>query len=131
MGISHTALVTGASRGIGAAIAQALAEDGYSVLAPTRAAMDLRSDASIDAYLRTLAGPIHVLVNTAGINPVSPLPEIADDSPARDAASQSACTLPFVAGRCARHDRERFRKDRQRELHLEHAWPEGVGPATR
>lgn len=74
----YTALVTGASRGIGAAIAEALGQDGFSVLAPTRAVMDLRSNVSIDTYVQSVARPINILVNTAGINPISRLSQIAD-----------------------------------------------------
>lgn len=74
---SHTALVTGGSRGIGAAIAQRLADDGFSVIAPTRAEMDLGSNASIDAYTSSLTQAIDVLVNVAGINRIATLPEIS------------------------------------------------------
>ena len=64
----RTALVTGASRGIGAAIAASLEAAGLQVLAPTRRELDLLSDASIDAYLAGLHEPVDVLVNNAGIN---------------------------------------------------------------
>jgi 3-oxoacyl-[acyl-carrier protein] reductase len=74
--IKRTALVTGASRGIGRAIAELLTDTGHSVLIPTRSEMDLASTESIRSYLASLTAPIEILVNDAGINHVAPLADI-------------------------------------------------------
>jgi NAD(P)-dependent dehydrogenase (short-subunit alcohol dehydrogenase family) len=64
----RTALITGTSRGIGAAIAKRFQEEGATILAPSRDELDLFSAPSIDAFLDRLADPVDILVNNAGIN---------------------------------------------------------------
>jgi NAD(P)-dependent dehydrogenase (short-subunit alcohol dehydrogenase family) len=66
-----TALVTGASRGLGKVFAEQLVKDGMRVLTPGRQQLDLLSNQSIDNYLSSLPAPVDVLVNNAGINIVS------------------------------------------------------------
>jgi len=71
---SRTALVTGAARGIGAAIAGALQQQGWQVLTPTRDVLDLAEPQSVGTYLAGIADqPIDGLVINAGINNPAPL----------------------------------------------------------
>ena len=72
------ALVTGAARGIGRAVAELFRAQGATVLAPTRDALDLRSDASIDAWCAALREPVDILVNNAGINPLGAAEDFRD-----------------------------------------------------
>ena len=73
------ALVTGASRGIGAAIANKLIASDYKVLTPSRAELDLGSDQSVESYLANLDQPVDILINNAGINRIAMLENIQNE----------------------------------------------------
>ena len=75
---ARTVLVTGASRGIGATIASRLSSEGWSVLTPDRASLDLADASSIDAFLES---GVHVdgLVLNAGINEPAGFGDVSDD----------------------------------------------------
>ena len=74
----RTALVTGGSRGIGRAIVERLGELGARVIAPSRAELDLRDAAAVEAYAAALDDPIDILVNDAGANPLAPFGQVSD-----------------------------------------------------
>ena len=73
------ALVTGASRGIGRHVAEALKSYGAHVIAPSRAEMDLASPEAVNHYLGAVGRQIDILVNNAGINDLAGVDEITDE----------------------------------------------------
>ena len=74
------ALITGASRGIGLAIANCLKKQGINILVPSRKELDLLSEDSINDYLASLKCPIDILVNNAGINILGSIKGLTDQS---------------------------------------------------
>ena len=71
------ALVTGGSRGIGAAIAEHLTDANWQVLAPTRSELDLSNSDSIDEFLVN-SPKVFGLVLNAGINEPAEIADIDD-----------------------------------------------------
>lgn len=110
---ARTAIVTGAARGLGEAIANALAASGFDVVAIDRVAAharvtyecDLADTAGIAGVIDTIRadhGPIHVLVNNAGVAALQHFNEITVDDWRRIMAVNVDAVF-FVAQRVAEH----------------------------
>ena len=67
--MKRTVLLTGGSRGIGAAIAAEYRRHDHEVWTPTRAELDLASPDALENFIRSGSDrPVDVLINNAGIN---------------------------------------------------------------
>ena len=73
----RTALVTGASRGIGKSIKESLLDEQIEVISPSRNELDLSVPESIGSFLANLSTPIDILVNNAGILKVGKYNELS------------------------------------------------------
>lgn len=76
--MGKTVFITGGSRGIGKAIVDAFSRNGYTIIAPTRAEMDLSSDSSVLNYFERNKIQVDCIVNNAGINPLSQIENVND-----------------------------------------------------
>lgn len=74
--MKRTVLITGASRGIGAAVKERLSNEETTLLTPSRNELNLLSNDSIDSYLASLVSPVDVLVNNAGVNYLASIEEV-------------------------------------------------------
>jgi NAD(P)-dependent dehydrogenase (short-subunit alcohol dehydrogenase family) len=70
--VSRLVVVTGGTRGIGAAIAARFRAAGDTVLAPGRAECDVTDEDAVTVFFAA-AGPVDVLVNNAGISSSAPV----------------------------------------------------------
>jgi 3-oxoacyl-[acyl-carrier protein] reductase len=81
LGISgRTAVVTGATRGIGSEVARLLREEGANVVAVARSAgIDVTAPDAADRIAERAGGPVDILVNNAGTSRIAGLDEMEDE----------------------------------------------------
>ena len=72
-------MVTGASRGIGKAIAYRYAKEGYKTITPTRAELNLLEYQSVDNFIKDNQNErIDIIINNAGINDINLVENVTD-----------------------------------------------------
>lgn len=76
----RTAFITGASRGIGFAIANHFRRAGFRVIAPTSRELDLADPDAIDRFFLGFHEAVDVLVNNAGTNRLASIDDVSSEA---------------------------------------------------
>jgi len=76
--MNKNVLITGASKGIGLAIAGLFSDNGYNIISPSHSDLDLSLDASVDDFLSKSHVSFDIIINNAGINPIAETDMISD-----------------------------------------------------
>jgi 3-oxoacyl-[acyl-carrier protein] reductase len=76
--LARSVLVTGAARGIGAAIASRFEENGWRTIRPTRAELDLADPSSVETFCSSSSETIDALINNAGENRLGTIEALPD-----------------------------------------------------
>lgn len=93
------ALITGASRGIGKAIAAKFAGEGYEIFTPSRNELDLLDVVSIENYIKSHKDEMFdVIINNAGINDVNCIENISDDEIERMVQTNLIAPIKLLRG---------------------------------
>lgn len=95
---SRSVVITGASRGIGRAVAELYRVAGWTVLAPTRSELDLASPDSVRSWLEGLSSEVDVLINNAGENPIGPIDGMSLPIWQRTLAVNLTCPMLLAQG---------------------------------
>lgn len=95
----RSVLITGGSRGIGQAIAAKFAANGYLVVTPARAELDLTDDASVKQYIEQHKDTyFDVIINNAGCNDINQIENIKDDEIERMMAINLIAPIKLLRG---------------------------------
>lgn len=105
----YTVLVTGASRGIGKAIAERYLKAGYDVIAPTRAEMDLSSMESIESFIeKNKERKIDIIINNAGLNDINLIEDVKDEEIERMFAVNLLAPIRLLRGFVSNMKKNKF-----------------------
>lgn len=76
--ISQTLLLVGGSRGIGRAIGDHFASEGWRVLSPSRSELNLESPESVATFLGSWTTELNAVIFSAGVNNIKTFSEVGD-----------------------------------------------------
>ncbi len=149
--MSRVAVVTGGTRGIGAAVSKALAKAGYKVAATyhgnDEAAAKFHAETGVSVYKWDVAnydacvaglakvaaelGPVEVLVNNAGVTRDGMFHKMTPEQWRTVIETNLVLAVQYVPAGDRRHARARLRPDRQHFLDQRPEGPDGPGQLFR
>lgn len=101
-------LITGASRGIGKAAADAFLKMNYTVFSPGRDELDLSNHKSVNAFIKKHELDFDIIINNAGVNEIALLEDISDENIKQTLQINLIAPIKLLRGLIKRMKNNRF-----------------------